>query len=64
MSLSEIIIKVLGLALAIVGFCLILSAVGVNLLGITLSPIWLAVLVGVILLGAGIYIVRGGNFTL
>jgi hypothetical protein len=64
MSLSEILIKVGGLVLFVVGLCLILSAVGVNLLGIGLSPAWLAVLVGVVLLGAGIYIVRGGTFTL
>jgi len=35
-----------------------------NILGVGLSPIWLAILVGVIFLGAGIYIIRGGNFTL
>lgn len=64
MSLSEIVIKIIGLALAIVGFALILSVLGLPLLGVSLSPWWVAVLVGVILLGAGIYIVRGGNFTL
>jgi hypothetical protein len=64
MSLSEILIKVGGIVLFVVGLCLILSAVGVNFLGIGLSPVWLSVLVGVILLGAGIYIIRGGNFTL
>jgi lipopolysaccharide export LptBFGC system permease protein LptF len=64
MKLSEIVIKIIGLVLAIVGLALILSAVGVNFLGIGLSPVWLAVLVGVILLGAGIYIIRGGNISL
>jgi hypothetical protein len=63
MSLSEILIKVGGLVLFVVGLCLILSAVGVHLLGISLSPIWLEVLVGVILVGAGTYIVRGGTLT-
>lgn len=64
MSLSEIVIKVIGLVLASVGLALILSAVGVNFLGIGLSPIWLAILIGVILLGMGIYIIRGGNVSL
>lgn len=64
MKLSEIVIKVIGIVLAIVGFALILSAVGINFLGVGLDPVWLAILVGVIMLGAGIYIIRGGNISL
>lgn len=64
MSLSEIIVKIIGIVLAVVGLALLLSVVGISLFGIGLSPVWLAVLVGVIFLGAGIYIIRGGNFTL
>ena len=64
MSLSEIVIKVIGLVLAIVGLALILSVVGVNFLGVGLSPVWLAVLVGVVFLGGGIYIIRGGSIHL
>jgi len=65
MSLSEIIIKLIGIALAVIGFLMIISAVGVHIFGVIgLSPIWLSVLIGIILLGAGIYIIRGGNFTL
>lgn len=64
MSLSEIVIKVIGLVLAIVGFALLLSTVGLNILGIGLAPVWLAILVGVLFLGAGIYICRGGNISL
>lgn len=64
MSLSEIVVKLIGLALAIVGFALLLSTVGLNILGIALSPVWVAILVGVLFLGAGIYIVRGGNISL
>ncbi len=63
-SLSEIIIKVIGIILAIVGLALLLSVVNLNILGIALQPFWLALLVGVVFLGAGIYIIRGGNFTL
>lgn len=64
MSLSEIIIKLIGLVLAIIGLGLLLSVVGLNIFGIGLSPIWLAILVGLLFLGAGINIVRGGNITL
>lgn len=64
MSLSEVVIKLIGLALAIVGFALILAAVGVNFLGVGLGPIWVEVVVGVVMLGAGIYIIRGGNISL
>lgn len=64
MSLSEVIVKIIGIVLALVGLSLILSAIGIGFIGATLSPWWLAILIGVILMGAGIYIIRGGNFTL
>lgn len=64
LSLSEIIIKIIGIILALVGVALLLSAVGVPFLGVALSPWWAAVLVGVIFLGAGIWIIRGGNISL
>lgn len=64
MSLSEIVIKIIGIVLALVGFALLLSIVGLNLFGIGLSPVWLAILVGVCFLGAGIYIIRGGTISL
>ncbi len=64
MSLSEIVIKIIGVVLAIVGFALLLSVVGLNILGISLSPVWAAILVGVLFLGGGIFIIRGGNITL
>jgi hypothetical protein len=64
MSLSDIVIKVIGVILAIVGLALVLSAVGVHLFGVVgfTEPI-LTVVVGAILLGAGIFIIRGGNIT-
>lgn len=64
MSLSEVVIKIIGLVLALVGLALILSAVGINFLGVALAPWWVAVLVGVIMLGAGIWIIRGGTINL
>jgi hypothetical protein len=64
MSLSEIVVKVIGTILALVGLGLLLSAVGIHWFGVALAPIWLAILLGVCFLGAGIYIIRGGNVTL
>lgn len=52
------------MVLAVVGLCLVLSAVGVATFVAGFSPAWLAVIVGVCLIGAGIYIIRGGNITL
>lgn len=64
MNLSEIVTKIIGLILAIVGLALILSIVGVSFLGVALAPWWLALLVGVVMLDAGILIIRGGNISL
>lgn len=62
MSLSEIVVKLIGLALALVGFALLLTTVGINL-GVSVPNIWWALILGVVLLGAGIYIIRGGTVT-
>jgi hypothetical protein len=65
LSLSDIVIKIIGVILAIAGLILILSAVGVNLLGSAVgigNPL-LNIVIGVLLLGAGIFIIRGGNIT-
>lgn len=64
MSLSDIVVKVIGVILAVVGLALVLSAVGVNLLGVSssLDPL-LSLIIGALLIGAGIFIVRGGNIT-
>jgi len=64
MSLSEIVIKVIGIVLAIVGVALLLTVVGINFLGVATFPVWLSILLGVIFLGAGIYIIRGGSINL
>lgn len=64
MSISNIIIKVIGVILAVVGLGLVLSILGINFLGISvaMSPIS-ALIIGGLLIGAGIYIVKGGNIT-
>ena len=63
-SLSEIIIKLIGLALAILGFALLLTLVGINIFGVTVFNPWIAAILGVIFLGVGIYIIRGGNVSI
>lgn len=64
MSISDLIIKVIGVVLAIVGFALLMSTVGIGVFGIGLSPVWLAILVGLLFLAVGIWLVRGGAITL
>ena len=64
MSLSEILIKVIGIVFIIIGFALILAAIGLSFLGIGLGAWYWDVLVGVIFLAVGIYLVRGGNVSL
>lgn len=65
MSLFELLIKVIGIVLAVVGLAILLSVVGISIFGITVgSNILVSLILGVIFLGAGIYIIRGGNFTL
>ena len=64
MSLSEILIKVIGIVFIVFGAALILSAIGVSFLGVGLGAWYWDVLVGVILLAGGIYLVRGGNVSL
>ena len=64
MSLSAIIIKLIGIVLAVVGLSLLLSAVGVNFLGVGVSPLWLAIILGVGFIGAGVYLIRGSTIGL
>lgn len=64
MKISEIIIKIIGVVLAIVGFALLLSIVGINLFGIAVSSIWVAIILGIGFLGVGIYLIRGGGIQL
>lgn len=65
MSLSEIIIKIIGIILAFVGVALLLTAIGLTFLfGVGLGAWYWNILVGVIFLGAGIYIIRGGTVNL
>ena len=65
MSLTEILVRLIGAVLAIVGLLLLLSLVGIGLgLGVALEPGWAAFILGVFFFGAGIYIIRGGTVTI
>lgn len=65
MSLSEIVVKLIGIVLALVGVALLLSLVGIAIFGVSLGAPWfVTVIVGVLFLGGGIYIIRGGTVSL
>jgi len=61
MSISNTFVRVLGALLALVGFALLLSVVGLRLGGIGFEPWWAELLVGFLFFGVGIYVVHGGN---
>lgn len=68
MSASEIIIRIIGVVLAVVGLIALLAVMstlaGVSFFGVgSVSNVFLALILGVVFLGAGIYIVRGGTIT-
>lgn len=64
MKLSEMAIRLIGLILAVVGFLLLLTLANIHAFGIAVDSIWLALILGFVFLGVGIYIVRGGNVDL
>jgi hypothetical protein len=57
MSISEIFVKGIGVALALLGLWLIWTSVA----GLPAS--WIMSVAGLICIASGVYIVRGGNFT-
>lgn len=64
MALSEIIAKLIGVVLALVGLALLLSAAGISLFGVHVDNTWIALILGFIFVGAGIYIIRGGTISI
>ncbi len=64
MNLSEMWIKLLGVILSVVGLSLLLSLVGLNILGFPHWPAWGLLLGGVLFLGMGVVLIRGGNISL
>lgn len=65
MSLTEILIKVVGVLLLLAGLDLILTSLGAGIfLSLTfISPI-ISFIVGIILIGVGITIIRNGRLSL
>ena len=63
MSVTEILIKLGGAVLAFIGFALLLSVVNVPVFGIAFTDFGKLgeFIMGIIMLGLGIYIVRGGT---
>lgn len=62
MSVSEMIIKIIGVILAIVGlYILVTAATGLAGAGILSVGLIIALVVGALLIGAGVIIVRGGS---
>lgn len=51
------------MVLAVAGLAVVLSAFGASFLGLALSPWYLALPVGLVVLIVGIYIVKGGPVT-
>lgn len=65
MSISEVAIKIIGVILAVVGLGVILSALGISVPVIPSAKVAgnevVAVIIGIALIGFGIYVVRGGT---
>lgn len=66
MSLSEILIKIVGIVFLIVGVSLVLAVVGINFLGVSFGfgGVLGELIVGVLFIAAGIYLIRGGSIGL
>ena len=64
--MSELLIKIVGIAFLLVGVALVLAVVGINFLGVSfpLGGILGEAIVGVIFVAAGIYLIRGGSIGL
>jgi hypothetical protein len=63
MSITNVLIKLGGGVLALVGFCLVLTALGVvTFVPVFMTPV-ISIIVGIIVIGFGVYIVRGGTPT-
>jgi len=64
MSLTDILIKIVGAIFVLVGLALVLAGVGISIgLGAGLNPPLLGIVVGLLFVGIGIFIIRGGTIT-
>lgn len=59
--ISDWVVKLAGIVLVICGLGLILAAIGVNLIGVHVPlPWWGEGIVGLLVLGCGVIVIRGG----
>lgn len=65
MSLSDLFIKAIGVVLALAGLALCLAAVGIKIFPVAITGFGIiaAIVVGLLFIGIGIYIIKGGNIT-
>lgn len=63
MSMSVLTVRIIGLIVAVVGLFLFLAAFGLEM-GVHVPAVWwVEGIIGLLLIGAGAFIVRGGNIT-
>lgn len=63
MSVSSIIIKVIAVIVALLGLALVLASLGAGV-GVHIPVVWfIELLVGLLLIGVGIWLIRGGTIT-
>lgn len=64
MSISELIVKGVAVLLILGGLALVFGGLGLSIFGsASLGNPVLSVIVGLVLIGIGIFILRGGNIT-
>lgn len=64
MSVSAILIKIVGIILILAGLALILGAIGITFFPASFINPLVSIILGVVLIGFGIYIIKGGTPTL
>jgi hypothetical protein len=63
LSVSGMIVKGIGVILAIVGLALLLAAVGLQFMGVHVEPVLLELILGLCFLGLGVWLIGGGKIT-
>ena len=63
MSISVWAIRLIGLVVAVVGLFVFLSAFGMETGAHIPAVWWIEAIVGLLLIGAGVWIIRGGTIT-
>lgn len=64
MSISDLIVKLGGVLLFLVGLFMVLTSVGMIIIPLSIGAPIVSFFVGLVLMGIGIFVLRGGNITL